>query len=62
MKDVDSSNFAEEFMKSQQKIFAANACSFRSSVVDKAITLGRVEALVKVYLNKFCLSVADKVV
>lgn len=46
MKGADSSFSAEEFMKSQQQIFAANACSFRN-IVDKTITLGRVEASVK---------------
>ncbi|XVF71803.1 hypothetical protein PTKIN_Ptkin12aG0068500 [Pterospermum kingtungense] len=47
VKDADSSFNTEEFMKSQPKISSANACSFRSSVVDKTITLGRVEASVK---------------
>ncbi|XVF71804.1 hypothetical protein PTKIN_Ptkin12aG0068600 [Pterospermum kingtungense] len=47
MKDVDSLFNAEEFMKSQPEISSANACSFRRSVVDKTITLGRVEASVK---------------
>ncbi|XVE72493.1 hypothetical protein DITRI_Ditri11bG0043500 [Diplodiscus trichospermus] len=46
MEDADSSFNVEEFMKIQQKNSSANACSFRS-VVDKAITLGRVEASVK---------------
>ncbi|XP_022758963.1 protein ENHANCED DOWNY MILDEW 2-like [Durio zibethinus] len=46
MENADSSFNAEEFMKNQRQISAANACSFRS-VVDKTITLGRVEASVK---------------
>ncbi|XWS75837.1 hypothetical protein CRYUN_Cryun01aG0126300 [Craigia yunnanensis] len=46
MKETDSSFNTEEFMKSQQQISAENACSFRS-VVDKTITLGRVEASIK---------------
>ena len=58
MKDADSSFNTEEFMKSQQQISAENACSFRS-VVDKTITLGRVEASVKVQLTNFLLSVAE---